>query len=219
MWQNVQHLIQDPQLVLQESTQRVGATHKQRLSLEQLLNKKQQEIRQQDGQKQRLLDLYQAGSIRLEDIQARLDQIRTRIQQNQQELRLLQHDKEQQLRQLQLIEQFETFTHTLDTHLNNLHFEQKKRVVRLLIKEVIVDAVSEKIIIRHTLPLDKNTPSDHSGSSGTSEGETQCDDHNDPWLENSENIENKGKSKEALQKSFPLCKGSSQSIVGKYCSQ
>jgi site-specific DNA recombinase len=216
VWQNVQQLIQDPQLVLQEYTQRVGAKPKQRLSLEQLLSKKQQEIRQQEGQKQRLLDLYQAGSISLEDIQTRLEQIRGRIQQIQQEWKLLQHEKEQQLRQLQLIEQFETFQHKLTTNLSNLEFEQKKALVRLLVKEVIVDATTEEIILRHTLPLDNNTPSDHSGNSGTSEGETQHDDHNDTWFEISEKIEKKRKFKEAFQESFPLYKGSGFTVIGEY---
>jgi site-specific DNA recombinase len=216
VWQNVEHLIQDPQLVLQAYTQRVGAKQKQRLSLEQLLTKKQQEIRRQEVQKQRLLDLYQAGSISLEEIQARLEQIRARIQQIQQEYKLLQQEKEQQFRQLQLIEQFETFQHKLNTNLNNLEFDQKKALVRLFVKEVIVDAVSEEIIIRHTLPLDKNTPSDHSGNVGRSEGETQHDDQNNTRLEISEDIENKGRFKEALQKSFPLCTGSTEPFVGKH---
>jgi site-specific DNA recombinase len=57
VWQNGQQLIQHPQLVLQEYRQRVGSKEKQRLSLQHLLSKKQQEIRQHDQPKQRLLDL------------------------------------------------------------------------------------------------------------------------------------------------------------------
>jgi site-specific DNA recombinase len=208
VWQNVEQLIRHPQLVLQEYTQRVDTKQKQRLSLDQLLNKKQQEIQQQEDQKQRLLDLYQAGSMSLEGIQGRLEQIRARIQQIQEEWRFLQHEKEQQFRQLQLIEQFEAFQHKLDTNLSELTFEQKKVLVRLLVKEVIVDTTTEEIIIRHTLPLDKNTPSDHSGSYKTSEAEMRHGAIKDPGLEISENIENKRRFKEVLQKSFPLCKGS-----------
>lgn len=130
VWQNVEHLLLHPQLVLQEYTQRVNTQHKQQVSLDALLKKKEQEIRQQEVQKQSLLDLYQAGSIPLEEIQKRLEHIRTRMQQMEEEAHLLQHEKEQQFRQLQLIEQFEVFQHKLDTNLSELRFEQKKALVR-----------------------------------------------------------------------------------------
>jgi chromosome segregation ATPase len=213
VWQNVQQLIQHPQLVLQEYSQRVGSKEKQRLSLPHLLNKKHQEIRQHDQQKQRLPDLYQAGSISLEEIQGRLEQIRTGIQHLRQEWKLLQDEKHPQLKQLQLIEKFETFTQQLDTNLNNLEFEQKKRLVRLFVKEVIVDAVTEEIIIRHTLPLDNTTPPDYSGGSRTLEVHTQNDDHSDRGVELSQNTESKREFDEALQESFPLCRWGNYSAL------
>jgi site-specific DNA recombinase len=206
VWQNVQQLIQHPQLVLHEYSQRLGSKEKQQLSLEHLLNKKHQELRHHDQQKQRLLDLYQAGSISLEEIQGRLDQIRADMQHIRQEWKLLQDDQTQQLKQLQLIEQFDTFTQKLDTNLNNLEFAQKKRLVRLLVKEVIVDAVTEEIIIRHTLPLDNTTPPDYSGGSGPSDVHGLQDEHSGRGLKFSQNTENTRGFDEALQESFPLCR-------------
>jgi site-specific DNA recombinase len=205
VWNNVQQLIEHPHLVLQAYTQRSGTRKRQRLSVEQLLTKKQQEIRQQELQKQRLLDLYQVGSIRLEDIQGRLAQIRQGIEKLQQEWKHLQQEKEQQFKQLQLIEQFESFKQRLHDNLGHLSFEQKKALVRLLVKEVIVDTHAEEIIIRHTLPLDNPHSSNHVGISGSLDGERPCDDHDDAWLESSDNIENQRKSEETMQKSFPLC--------------
>jgi site-specific DNA recombinase len=220
VWNNVQQLIQHPQLVLQEYTQRVGAKRKQKLSLDQLANKKQQEIRQQEVQKQRLLDLYQVGSITLEEIEGRLKQIRGRIQHIQQEWRLLHQEKEHQLRQLQLIEQFETFQQKLDMNLNNLDFDQKKTLVRLLVKEVIVDTTAEEIIIRHTLPLDKNTPSDHSGgSSETLDVEIRHGTHAESELASSRDVEKQRTFEETLQKSFPLCTGSTEPFTCQHCPQ
>ena len=211
----MRQLIQHPQLVLQEYRQRVGSKEKQRLSLPHPLSQKQQEIRQHDQQQQRVLDLYQAGSISLEEIQGRLEQIRAGIQHIRQEWKLLQDEKQQQLKQLQLIEQFETFTQKLDTNLNNVEFEQKKRFVRLFVKEVIVDAVTEEISIRHTLPLDNPTPPDYSGGSRTSELNTQDDDHSDRGVEPSQNTENTREFDEALQESFPLCRWSKYPALGR----
>lgn len=209
VWNNVRHLIEAPHLVLQEDTQRAGKKQQHRLSLDHLITKKQQERRQQELQTQRVLDLYQAGSIRLEEIQRRLEQIRTRIHQIEEEAQLLQQEKEQQFRQLQLIEQFETFKERLHDNLEMLTFEQKKAVVRLFVKEVIVDTQAEEISIRHTLPLDKTHSSDHAGSSGSSDGETQREDRNDTGRESSDTSENQRKFKETVQKRFPLCTGSS----------
>jgi len=208
VWDNVQKLIENPQLVLQEYTQRSGKKKKQRLSLEHLITKKQQENRQQELQKQRLLDLYQTGSIGLEDIQSRLEKIRQRIEKIQQEWKLLHQEQEQQLQQLQLIEQFESFKDRLHENLGHLTFEQKKALVRLLVKEVIVDTHAEEIIICHTLPLDNLNSSDHSGSPGSSDGKTPREDRNYTGLESSENIESKREFKEIGQKSFLLCTGS-----------
>ena len=219
VWQNVEQLIQQPHLVLQEYTHRVNAKHNQQFALETLLKKKAQEIRHQEMQKQRLLDLYQAGSIRLEEIQKRLEQIRAQIQQIEEESQLLQQEQEQQFKQLQLIEQFETFQHKLDTNLNELPFEQKKALVRLLVKDVIVDTVAEEIIVRHTLPLDNTHADGHSGNSGSSEGEVQPGSPQEAELESAQHTENERKFHEAFQKSFPLCTGSNKPLDGKYSSQ
>jgi site-specific DNA recombinase len=218
VWNNVRQLIENPHLVLQEYTQRAGKKNTQRLFLEQLLTKKQQESRQQELQKQRLLDLYQAGSIRLEDIQERLEQIRQRLEKIQQEWMLLQHEKEQQFKQLQLIEHFETFKERLHENLEHVTFEQKKALVRLFVKEVIIDTNAEESILRHTLPLDKTHASDHSGRSGSSDGETQREERSDTGLESSNDIENQRKVKETGQKSCPLCTGGNFTVIGELLS-
>ena len=75
-------LLQHPEVVLREYTQRVNNQQTQSTMVEALLRKKQKESRQQEGEKQRLLDLYQAGSISLEEIAPRLQDIRTRHQEH-----------------------------------------------------------------------------------------------------------------------------------------
>ncbi len=72
-----------------------------------------------------------------------------------------------------------------------------------------MDTTAEEIIIRHTLPLDKTPPSDHSGGGKTSEDEELHSALKEARLENSENIENPRRFYEVLEQSFPLCKGSS----------
>jgi site-specific DNA recombinase len=104
--------------------------------------KKQKEIHNQELEKKRLLDLYQTGIISLEEITPRLEAIRDRIKNIQQEYALLEEEKHREQKQLQLIEQFSTFQKKFSSRLGSLTFEEKKQVVRLLVDEVLVDSIN-----------------------------------------------------------------------------
>jgi hypothetical protein len=120
--------------------------------------KKQKEIHYQELEKKRLLDLYQTGIIALEEIAPRLEVIRGRIKNIQQEYALLEEEKQREQKQLQLIEQFSTFQKKFASRLGSLTFAEKKHVVRLLVDEVLVDSINEKLIVKHIIPLDKRFP-------------------------------------------------------------
>jgi hypothetical protein len=107
------------------------------LDLTALLMKKQKEIHYQELEKKRLLDLYQTGIIALEEITPRLEVIRERIKNIQQEYTLLEEEKHREQKQLQLIEQFSTFQKKFVSRLGSLTFAEKKHVVRLLVDEVL----------------------------------------------------------------------------------
>ena len=44
------------------------------------------------------------------------------------------------------------------SRIGSLTFEEKKQVVRLLVDEVLVDSINEKLIVKHVIPLDKRFP-------------------------------------------------------------
>jgi len=158
VWEQTKRLIKEPPLVFKEYVDRVNKKGTQQLSLEAVREKKKKELRQQELEKQRLLDLYQGGNISLEEIEPRLKTIRSKIKKIEQESTLLEQEKKRELEQLQLIEQFEDFRKHLDTNLSNLKFEDKKTLVRLLVSEVIVDVQTEEIVVRHTVPVNQNVP-------------------------------------------------------------
>jgi predicted nuclease with TOPRIM domain len=128
------------------------------LDLTTIMIKKKKEMHQQALEKQRLIDLYQTGIISLEDITPRLDRIRERIQRIEQEYTLLEEEKHREQKQLVLIEQFSTFQEKFLSRLGALKFEEKKQVVRLLVTEVLVDSVNERLTVKHVIPLDKSFP-------------------------------------------------------------
>ncbi len=207
VWDQLEQLIQNPDMVLNEYTQRMNSKKNQRLSLDSMIEKKQKEWRAQDLQKERLLDLYQNGTLSLKEIETRIASIRTKMVTIQQEKTFLEKDKERQLKQLQVIEQFEAFKEKMNMTLTDLTFDQKKALVRLLISEVSVDTKSEEILIRHTLPIENSNPSKPSGSSGNSNHTTENDGHHNICLDTPNDVVNSQVFEEDLKKSFPLCTG------------
>ena len=158
MWEQTQELIQHPEVILQEYSRRVQTKKQGELDLTALLMKKQKEIHYQELEKKRLLDLYQTGIIALEEITPRLEVLRDRLKNMQREYVFLEEEKHREQKQLQLIEQFSTFQKKFSSRLGSLTFEEKKHVVRLLVDEVLVDSINEKLIVKHVIPLDKRFP-------------------------------------------------------------
>jgi hypothetical protein len=158
VWEHTRELIEEPALVLAEYTKRLNGKKNRKLSLDALLAKKTKERKQQDVEKQRLLDLYQAGDIALEEIKERLKSIRTRIKKIEGERALLEQEDKTQQHSLQLIEQFESFKKRITKNLATLNFAEKKEVVRLLVKDVIVDTTTEEMVINHIVPIEKSSP-------------------------------------------------------------
>lgn len=153
VWQQTLKLIEQPKLILSEYTSRLDKKQRQQSQFTQLMTKKSREIKQQELEKERLLDLYQRGQVSLSEIEHRLKSIRTKIKKLQDESLLLEKEAQEQSNQLQLIEQFQDFTRRMTSNLSNLSFQEKQKIVRLLVQEVVVNTKEEEILVRHILPL------------------------------------------------------------------
>ena len=145
-------------MVLAEYSQRVNTQQTSRVSRAGLRTKKAKEARQQEVEKQRLLDLYQVGTLSLDEIQDRLQGIRAKLKKIDEERTWLETEANRDQQQLQLIEQFTDFTHKITKRLDQLTFADKKQILRLLVKEVVVDTAKEEMTIHHIVPLDKSFP-------------------------------------------------------------
>ncbi len=176
VWEQTQQLMQNPEVVFEEYSRRVHTKRQGELDITSMLIKKKTEIHNQELEKKRLIDLYQTGTISLEEITPRLDRIRERMKSMQQEYTLLEEEKYREQKQLQLIEHFATFQDKFSSRLGDLRFEEKKQVVRLLVEEVLVNSVNEKLTVKHVIPLDKSFPL-RSGSSASAAGALSPRDH------------------------------------------
>jgi polyribonucleotide nucleotidyltransferase len=148
-------LIQEPKVALDEYTRRLTVKKRARSSFEAIIAQKGTETKHLEREKERLIDLYQAGSVSLKEIEARIAKIRTKMQKISGEQNLLRRELEEEKGQMKLIEQFEAFGSKLACRLDELTFDERKEIVRLLVTEVVVDTKKDEILIRHVIPGDK----------------------------------------------------------------
>lgn len=157
VWDATKRLINSPEIIMKEYVNRITKKENKAISGEQVRNKKIQELKLAHREKERMLDLYQLGTVTLDEIQPRLEMIRTKVVRLNQELDLLKRDEELESKRLHVIQRFEDFCSTISTNLDELSFAERKRILRLLITDIIVDTSKGEISVNHILPLDKNS--------------------------------------------------------------
>lgn len=155
IWDSTKRLLKEPKVVMDEYARRLGKADGEASSYQAVINTKEKELRRLEHEKQRLLDLYQMGSISLGDIEMRLAKLRARIKGADDERKMVIADMERKRGQLKLIEDFQAFQANVSSRLDTLSFQEKKDLVRLLITDVAVDTKKDKIMIKHIIPADK----------------------------------------------------------------
>ena len=70
----------------------------------------------------------------------------------------LEHEQVRGGKQLKLINQIQKFQKQVSSNLKILSFEQKKEIVRLLVKEVIVSTKTGEIIVQYVVSHPKKLP-------------------------------------------------------------
>ena len=107
---------------------------------------------------ERLVTAYQEGLLNLEQLRQRMPELNKKSQAVESELRSLEMAAMDQTRYLQLAESLEGFRTKLRLRAKTLDVGVRQQILRLLVKEILVDANS--LTIRHSLPI----PQTSSGS-------------------------------------------------------
>ncbi len=108
---------------------------------------------------ERLVTAYQEGLLNLEQLRQRMPELNKKSQAVESELRSLEMAAMDQTRYLQLAESLEGFRTKLRVRAKTLEVRERQQILRLLVKEILVDANS--LTIRHSIPI----PQISSGSS------------------------------------------------------
>lgn len=153
VWGHLITLLSDPTLVLGELERRlrelrssnpVGA-QKSRLELE---------LGKVTTARERLVMAYQEELLSLDELRRRMPDLRKKEASLRTSLQALDARVAEQETYLQLAENLDSFLSRLRDAAGSTSIQEQQRIVRLLIKEVLVDP--ERVVIRHCIPLPRS---------------------------------------------------------------
>jgi site-specific DNA recombinase len=152
VWQQIVQLLEDPMLIQREVEKRVEETRK----ASPVLKQKEAIVRQRNKLSQsmdKLLDAYQEGLITIAQLRIRMPELQKRVNTTEKELENLKNHELALDQRLQYLDA-QSFTNQLGANVNQLDIKEKKKILRLLVKEVVVG--DNSIDIRHSIPLKEN---------------------------------------------------------------
>ena len=163
VWDSVMELLQDPTLIQTEIDRRIEVARESRPT------KRRQETLRKDHvrlgkQMTRLLDAYQEELLSLEELRRRMMELSKRTRTVELELAALETSAEDEQRYLKIAETVEAFLGRLRTTANTLDVESRQKVLRLLVKEILVD--HDTITIKHSIPVTGHGSPPPGGSGG-----------------------------------------------------
>jgi site-specific DNA recombinase len=150
VWEQVWELLNQPQLIEREIERRLQE-HRQSSPVEQRKDNVSKELARLAQQADKLIDGYQEGLIDLAELRHRMPELKKRQLALEKELASLKLQAIEQSRLLEMNVSIERFMEQLRTSAKNLDVEQKQKIVRLLIREVVV--ASDTLTINHSIPL------------------------------------------------------------------
>jgi site-specific DNA recombinase len=172
VWTEVIRLLEDPALIQQELDRRLAAARaadptRQR---EQTL---QRDLVRVGKSIERLLTAYQEDLLSLEQLRERMPLLRQREQSVRTELRAIADQTRERAGYLRLAETLSAFLARLRAAAETLDIAERQRIVRLVVKEVLVD--DDTVVIRHCIPVpagppNGNTPQDSDASGNVDDG-------------------------------------------------
>lgn len=150
VWNEVIKLLEHPELIEAEIERRLAAAR------ETNPNKRREEVLRRELTRtrksmERLVTAYQETLLSLDELRARLPELRRREQASQAELQSIIDQTTNRAAYLRLTETLSTFLGRLYCSAQTLDIAERQRIVRLLVKEVLVG--DDTIVIRHSIAI------------------------------------------------------------------
>ena len=149
VWQSIVELLQEPALIQKEIDKRITETKKADPMLNQMAFLEKQQAKSMKAM-DKLLDAYQEGLIPIEQLRKRMLELQKRVNET---VKQIQHIQTQEItleKQLELLD-IATFTKQIRHNLEKLDILDKRNIMKLLVKKIVVDY--ETIHIHHSIPV------------------------------------------------------------------
>ncbi len=155
VWNELVRLLEDPKVIQEELNRRLEAARKAdpRKQREELLQREQARL---EKSMDRLLNAYQEGLVSLEQLRARMPDLRQQQQALQAERQSLEATSADQAHCLRLAETLTGFCAQLRSRANTVDVSDQQKILRLLVKEILVG--KNTLIIRHSVPIPNAGP-------------------------------------------------------------
>jgi site-specific DNA recombinase len=158
VWAEVIRLLEDPTPIQQELDRRL-ATARSSDPTKQREQSLQRELARIGKSIERLINAYQEELASLEKLRERMPSLRQREQALRAELQSIADQANDRAAFLHLAETLTAFLARLRRAADTLDVTERRRIVRLVVKEVLVG--DDKIVIRHCIPATSTPPPDN----------------------------------------------------------
>jgi site-specific DNA recombinase len=164
VWKEIIRLLEDPALVQAEINRRQEVARNA-----DPLRRREEELHRElarlEKSTERLVTAYQEGLVTLLQLRHRMPDLRKQAQAIESELQSLEMAAVDQAQYLQLAETLAGFCGKLRRRADTLDVRERQQILRLLVKEVLVD--TDTITLRHSIPVPQSgnagTPRSNSG--------------------------------------------------------
>ena len=152
VWRHIIRLLEDEELIQREIQRRIqeskntDLTQKRQDSLQGELNKVRKGI-------DNLLDAYQEGMLPIDELRSRIGNLRKREATLTKEQNALKYKHIEQQQLAQMKSSVNGFIHCLKERARSLNVEEKQKVARLLVKNILVG--KDTITVNHSIPINK----------------------------------------------------------------
>ena len=151
VWQKITELLENPELIIEQYKRQKDIALS--CGIQKQCQKLEQQTQLYDKQIQRLIDAYQMEIITLKELETRKGSIEQKILQLQEQIRDIKAAEKKEIDYRKIFDNIEAFCSAVKQGIENASFEDKRKIIELLIEEVVV--TNGKVEIVHIIPLEK----------------------------------------------------------------
>ena len=171
VWEHITTLLTDPRLIRAEIDKRLATARtsdpvtRERARLQTALNKASAAIA-------RIIEAYGEQLVTIDELRARMPDLRARETNLRNQIDALDTQIADRRAYLTLADDLETFLGQLHRHTETSTIEERRRILRLLVKDVLIGPA--KVTIRHRIPIPPQDARQHDDGGTDTEGDHQA---------------------------------------------